>query len=381
MKKRILILLVFACYLLALNPYLGPATYDDVVYFLGAESLAKGEGYLYQGKLIGDWPPSSPLCFLCPCVSVSSSVWTAKLVVLTAILISFFAIYQLLERENREEKGLSFLLFALSPIGFIFGARVMSDWLFIALAYLFLLTLYQLDKQKQLGLWHLVAGLLLGAAMLTRYAGLFLLVPLFFGAKNDRLQSITSKGLVAFVGLSLFLVLWVLPLKMAIREGDLEVRYYQSIGQLITINFSALVETYLQLWSGIDMHTHYLILFTPLFIPLILGFYKRISHSGLMYGDCWALITLIVCFLLSTKTARYLLPAAPILFTYMILGLKSLFPKRVFLPLSICWVVAFSAMDLLLLTKGNEKTYNGLNVWASPTAPIFTEAIGMIFTN
>lgn len=89
MKKRILILLVFACYLLALNPYLGPATYDDVVYFLGAESLAKGEGYLYQGKLIGDWPPLFSTLLSLPMRFGFSSVWTAKLVVLTAILISF----------------------------------------------------------------------------------------------------------------------------------------------------------------------------------------------------------------------------------------------------------------------------------------------------
>src|SRR5262245_17137082 len=52
-----LVLLPLAIYAIALNPHFLPATFDNILYYFGAVSLANEGSFQFREKYISDWQP------------------------------------------------------------------------------------------------------------------------------------------------------------------------------------------------------------------------------------------------------------------------------------------------------------------------------------
>jgi hypothetical protein len=376
-KSTLFILTLLPLYLLALNPYLGPSIYDDVIYRIGAESLVAGQGYTYDGKVIADWPPVFSILLATPIFLGFTSLWISKIVVLIFVGLSLFMVAKVFEIEDRENKVATYLLFAFSPVSFLCGSRLLSEWIFIFFVFLFLFALYQVNTKTRAwwGFWTWIAALSLALACLTRYAGLFLIIPLgstLIIKRNRTPHRWLSTLMIGTVGLLIFFLAWIFPVRV-LSSDSLELRYYRSFEQLVNIDLKSSLRDFSHFMLNLmpageqKIHPAYMILALGFLALVFIGFYQRIKRKGWMYTDYWTLAVVFVCLILSSKYPRYLLPAAPNLFSYALLGFEKIGGKKI-LPMALAiWIALFVFLDIHLLVYGNRKTYNGLNVWVSPS--------------
>ena len=152
MKPWMILYFPLLLYLLAVNNYLSPSTYDNVVYYEGAHSLATGIGYQIDEHPIVDWPPLLSAFLAIPMLLGLTEVIASKLVVLCFVCVGIGLIYQRLERDDRPFPLATTLLFTLTPTAFLWGTRVMTEWPFLTLALGFLTALDRLRWNRALSM-------------------------------------------------------------------------------------------------------------------------------------------------------------------------------------------------------------------------------------
>jgi len=164
------LMLIALMYGFAINPYLLPNTYDNIVYYMGAKSLAESGAYVFNGYYVADWGPGFPLLLSIPMVLGMDSVVVAKLVVLASVLASVIFIYRCFQREKRTFPVVNCLIVGFLSTAFLMGTRLMSEWLFILVSMVFFELLYVLNTKRKYSI-AIVVGLLLGFSSLVRWIG------------------------------------------------------------------------------------------------------------------------------------------------------------------------------------------------------------------
>jgi hypothetical protein len=378
-------------YALALNPYLLPETYDNVLYYASGRAIAETGAYTFGGWSVWDWPPGFPAMLAVPAALGWDSVLADKLVVFLSVGLGAVLALALLRREGRPWAKFSVAVALLVPTTFLQGTRVMSDWPFAALGFLFLYLLDRLDRPRAAAWgWALVLGLLLGAATLTRHVGVCLGAALLVQAWNaqrratgglrGRLAALGPPTLVAALGAALFGGWRVLTLPYV--EANAAWASYQSdLGFLdhldplafarqvwdVTMHGTRVIEALLGpgaawLASGLAVIATALVVY---------GGYRQIRSHGLRPSDAYVLATAALIATVEWKHARYLLPIAPFLASYLAWGTERTFAwlqarrhagarwwsVRGAIAL---WLLGLIAMDAWLVFRGNQQTHGAL---------------------
>ncbi len=401
-RERFLLFLPLLLYGAALNPYFPPGTYDDIVFYYGARSLAEGGGFQFAGKYVVDWAPGLSALLAVPMALGFGSIWAAKLCILLCVGAGLLLAFRYLKAEGRPRPLITCTLFALLPTGFMMGTKIMTEWPFIALSFLFLGLLRSLDGERRGLLLAALAGLALGAASLTRWVGVMLGVAVLAQALSrirakdfPGFRSVLPEFTVAAVGAALF-CLWKLKLVYQVGSGAAEPStYYRGYWYLELFTgsaFSALPLRIGDLFFQVSSLGRYFGTDGPAMRgavwgvcgPLTLwGAARQFRGRGVLPGDWYALATLTLFALLKQNPqVRYLLPVAPFLLSYFLSGLDAalaapgrLSPRwRAGLAGAAlaAWTVALVALDGHLLFRGNVTgSHAGLCVLASPNADAF----------
>ena len=182
MRKATLYLLLFIpilLYIISLNSYLSPVTFDNVIYLEGAKSLLNDGTYTYMGKVIRDWPPVMSLSIVLFSSLGLSPIIAAKVFVLISVLIGMWFSFKVLEQESFDFPILSYFIFIISPTAFLWGTREMTEWPYMAFSMVFLFLLGKMEKNRTSFYLSIFGGLLFALCILTRYAGITLLGAVF----------------------------------------------------------------------------------------------------------------------------------------------------------------------------------------------------------
>lgn len=382
----------------AVNPYFPPGTYDDIVFYYGARSLVESGSFQFAGKYIVDWAPGLSVLLAIPMWLGFGSVWAAKLCILLCVGTGLFLTFRYLQGEDRPRPLLTCALFALLPTGFMMGTRLVTEWPFIALSFLFLGLLQALGGQRRGLPLAVLAGLVLGAASLTRWIGVLLGAAVLSQAlsrmRAERargFRSILPEFIAAAVGAAAF-CLWKLKLAWQIDSGTAAPStYYPGYWYLEIFtgsDFASLPsrvgDLFFQLSSlsrylGTDGSAMRLAVWVVPGLLTVWGAVCLFRRRGLRPGDWYALATLVLFALLKhNPQVRYLLPIAPFLLSYFLAGLDGAFGAlgnlrgRAGLAVLVTWAMALVALDGYLLFRGNVTgSHAGLCMLASPDADSF----------
>lgn len=399
-RRAIFVLLApLLLYGVALNPYFLPSQYDDILYYYGAKSLAESGSYQFNGLYITDWPPVLPALLAIFFLAGLESVWVAKSLILLFAGLGLLLTYRLFEREGRPHPLTIGLLFALLPSSFTMGTRIMAEWPYIAISFLFLILLDLLNGRKRGIPFAVLTGCVLGLASLTRWAGVFLgvavLAQVFTKIKSGRgisgLRLALPEMVVALTGACLF-GLWRAKIALELLAGTAELSenwgsleaifYFDPVAQLNLFNDLFFGGLNIVQYFGVENHPITFILVLPVLIT-IAGMVSHFRSKGLRPADWYVFTTLIVLtFYYEIKLTRYLLPIAPFLLSYLFTGIAliartlkvkadiwSAWPFKAALA---AWMVMLVALDGYGLIYGNtDKTHSGLCVLASPNAKSF----------
>lgn len=381
-------------YASALNPYFLPAQYDDILYYYGAKSLADTGSYQFNGLYITDWPPVLPALLATLFRAGLESVWTAKLLILFFVGLGLQCTYRLLALEGRPHPLAICLLFTLLPCSFLMGTRIMAEWPYIAVSFLFLILLNLLDERRRSIPFAVLTGSVLGLASLTRWAGVFLgaavLAQAFARMRVGRggLRLAFPEVVVAVTGAVIW-GLWKAKLTLQLLAGTAEpsenwgsltsIIHFDPIAQLKLFNDLFFGGLTLFRYLGIADHPAALVLVLPV-LATIAGMIAHFRSTRVKPADWYALATLLVLmFYYKIKYTRYLLPIAPLLLSYLFTGtaliaraLKVETAGRRLPALVATWMGALVVFNAGVLFCGNaQKTHSGLCVLASPDAASF----------
>lgn len=385
-----------ALYGLALNPYLLPDTYDNVMYLVGARSIAEHGAFTFGGFRIADWPPGLSTLLAIPIALGFDGVVAAKLVILGTVILSLWASIHLLAQESRPHARLVTLAVAMLATAFLLGIRVMSEWPFTACSLGLLLVLHRMGASPHRWRWAVLGGLLLGAATLTRFVGVTL------GA------AVVAQGLLAGRGLPLSgRVRAALPaVLVGALGGAMTIAWRLSVAAdtsagLSWVFYSARQTTFMPSdFFGLTAALGDLlfrasriaaVLDLPRAFPaliglvagsvMVLGAVIRIRARGVQLSDCYVLATLVVLLGLEWKHGRYLLPIAPFLLSDLLLGGRAVLYRALPAHPRVCdrlaivagavWVLLSATSNGLLLVRGNGHTHGSLIALLSPTPESF----------
>lgn len=382
-------------YVLAINPYLAPSTYDNIIYYEGALSLFKTGKYYFFGEPIMDWPSLFSYMLAFVFRFSGTSLLACKILVLSFVFLSLFLCYNLLKLENRAFPLLSTLLLSLNTGYLIWGSRVMSDWPLLFFALLFLSLLYRLETQRSL-LFAISTGIALGLALLTRYAGIALLFPLtacilqrFWINKQaqKKIVRITPELLASCIGVGIFSVFWLAPKIAYMTNGNGTPDHYTGFDQMHWIDFTALLK---HLPSTLVFTTPLNSILSPVPIYIfsslicliyILGLRNRVKDSGWLLSDIY-IFGVIASFSFSPHILpRYLLQIAPFIISDFLQGLlkalnflKPTYRKPFFNIAIALWMTASLCLNIVWLARGNARDYN------SPS-PLLSQSIDQFYAN
>ena len=363
--------LAFSLYSLGINNYVQPTNGDDTTYFLGALSLARGEGYTEQGLWIEDWPPvQSALTALAILCTGVEEFYIVKFVNLFAVLLSLVMAYRFMLNEDRSHPMIACLLIATSPTSLLNGTAGQADFTYFALSLAFFFLLERLKNSRCL--FHaLLLGLVLGTASLTRYQGVLLGVGILFQAwqmlRAKQWKSLFLEGIAASMGAAIFLG-WKYWIHKCRLEGITTGSNYDLQGQKIwwqpdplelggeILNFFSQLENaiYKILPNG-----DWLVSLAAIVLMAILayGFYLRVREVGWRATDIYVLASLSLYTIYAYKEARYFIHLAPFLLDYFFRALAVFFNSartpRMILAL---WFSGFLAIDGILLFHGDGST-------------------------
>jgi len=388
-------------YVAALNPYFLPGTYDNVIYHVGGVSMAESGAFLYQGKYNIAWAPGLPALLALPYSIGPQSPLTAKLVVLMCVAAGLFLVRRFLLREGREHPALICAVLALAPCGFMMGTRIMSEWPYIAMSFLFLLCLDRLRNERRTVSFALVVGCVLGAAALTRFVGVLLgmavvaqaVTSLRSGDRRHWCRAIIPEAIVAAVGAGAFL-LWQIRDAWHVSNGTAAAENYYHGRWYVNIFLHPSFRTVPGKISDLLFHIEKVLqavhisgsasVWLPLLIGLvaIVGMAARLASAKQTPGDWYALaVVALFAFQNKNQQVRYLLPVAPFLISYLFSGVAlgakaiSIRDSRLFRfafsTFCAVWISALALLDVYLVTFGNGQSHAGLCVVASPNAETF----------
>lgn len=373
MTKRIFLFLPIIPYLLALNPYLTPSTYDNIVYFEGARSIVESFTYSIDGIHIIGWPFGLSGLLAIPFSLGFDQVMIAKGLILCTALFSWQLIYQLLKEEKRPFPLLSTILFALSPFALQSGSRILSEYPFTLLSMLFLLLLSRIGNKNSIK-WTVGAAITLFGVILLRPIGIALMIPIFVAIWQKRqwtlhYLSVLCIGLTAFFvwkGYTIWVEQTVVPLGKNYIQLDSFLHFEPHLVLRELGNY--LLELHLIFSQGNTWGYLFSIL---VLCVAIIGYFQTPKCAQRRGTDAYILCTLCILSIAHWKLSRYLLPIAPFLFSYILGGIGRFMSDRSVTKLAAIWSVGYLCFNGALLTIGNGHTYGGLSVLASPTPEHF----------
>lgn len=390
----------FALYGLALNPYLLPDTYDNLMYLVGARSLAAHGAFTFGGFRIADWPPGLSALLAIPIALGLDTVVSAKLVVLGTVLLALWLSIRLLVREGRPHARLVTLAVAMLSTAFLIGVRLMSEWPYTAASLALLIGLHRLDAMRTPGRRFALAvgcGVLLGAAALTRYIGVTLGVAvvaqgLLAGRGQPlagRVRAALPAVVVALVGGGITLA-WRASVGADTQLGLSWVFYSNRQTSLFAtadvLGLASAVGDLLFRASRVAEILHLPRAFPPLVglaasAVIGVGAWVRIRARGVQLSDPYVLATLAILLGIEWKHGRYLVPIAPFLLSDLLIGgralLYAVMPSRrhacdrAAIACGALWVALSATSNGLVLARGNGHTHGGLLTLASPSAESF----------
>lgn len=391
-------------YAAALNPYYLPDTYDNVLYHRAARSIAEGEGYRFGGEVVTDWPPLFPALLAVPHVVGLHGVVAAKVAVLVLALVGLALAWRLARAEDRPWPALVALGLALAPTGFQMGTRIMAEWPYMVVSFAFLLALRRVADRRDLPT-IVAAGLLLGAAGLTRYTGVFLMAAVAWqvlGALSHPSSGSRPPGGFAWrralpvigvgtVGAGLWIA-WTLALARAARGPGEAVMEPQNLAPSTYGDFHPLAV--LRAAANLFVCTHSVLESLPaaglaaLVAGVVLGVWGlavRARRGAFSPSDAYALAFLpFLAFYergeVPTLT-RYLLPVGPFLLSWVFEGVRDvagrLTPRtpaivRLGRVAAAAWLAGLLAVDVGLVAIGKPGgPHGGLSPLASPDPESF----------
>ena len=379
-------------YALALNPYFIPGIYDDLLYHNAAASIARGDGFIYNGAFVFDWPPMFAWLLAGPHLVGIHSVLVSKLIVLVFVVLGLLAIFQALSREERPYPVLVCLLMAANPKSYQMGTRILSEWPFMTASFVFFALLARMRRERSPRL-AIFVGLTLGAAALLRYAGVFLGAALIAeavfalraarGNVAAKARAIAPELIAAVTGGALFL-LWMVhayqqkassavPVANANFSGSAYASFHpravlEAIANVLFAS-NAFVHT-----LGASGAGEWLAALLGLAILFALG--ARLASRRAQASDWYVVVYLgFLCFYEAGGLAplsRYVFAVAPFLIAYVLEGAASLtrrwgkagvdlWSRRSGKLAIVAWLGLSVALDAVLLLHGNaEHTHKAL---------------------
>jgi hypothetical protein len=392
-RELAVLTLVLAVYLLAINPWFLPEQYDDIVYFFGAREIAAQGAWSFDGARIADWGPGLPLVLALPMVLGVQSVVAAKAIVAIFVALALVLCHRLLTREGRPYPLLATTISGLAPAALLAGSRVMADWPFTAISFAFLLMLGDLaGRRRSLG-FAVLAGLVFGYSVITRFVGVLLGVAIAAQALQQwrnvrRLKGVLPEVIAGAIGCGAF-VGWRLKTTWEVAHGLAAQRYNQGVGVFSHLDPAGLLVGL----SNVLFHTERLasaaglagaattFVAAAISVPILVGLADRYRSRRLSPADWYALATLGVFLTYEVKQSRYLLPVTPFIVSWFLGGIRAVgraarlqamawtaWAARIGLA---AWILLLLSLDGYLLIRGNGRTHHGLSFLASPTAEVF----------
>lgn len=320
----------------AVNPYLLPEQYDNVLYYFGAQSLAETGSFKWEGYYIQNWPPVLSAMMAIPFALGLNSVAIGKLVVVLSVALTLTWGYRLFQLEGREHALLTFFFAGLLPAGFLMGTRIMSEWPYAALSMLFFILLYQMRYDRGMPL-ALLAGAVLGAASLTRWVGVLLGIALIAQAmpyvwnRRPKWRAVLPEFAAAVFGATIWAI-WKAKLAYQVHMGTASANwYFDGSNFLAYFSVSAFWKTLGDLFfqsnsilsvAGLQNHPAALLLILPAAVTL-LGLFWHFRYYR-QPADWYVLATLVLFLCFRWKHTRYLVPLAPFLLFYFFMGISCL---------------------------------------------------------
>ena len=260
---------------------------DSVYYLMGAEGIRKGLGFVsFEAggilKPITHWPPLYSLLIALPGPGAVNTIFFALTVFLTSFLIyraSDEPVYSIIGG----------LLVATSPVLLKFSSMVLSEivfnfWVLLILALMFRHT--ETKRDRCLVLMGVVSAL----AVLTRYAGLFLVFPLAYYWWRRKLP--LWKGLALTLSPVLTYLLWKIYLLSIGGQETRHIVFHPPSGH----HFRVLLETLVKFVSFVPSLLLNPVVLLALVIALLLLIFTR---SGRVEGKVRMLIELSLVFAFS----------------------------------------------------------------------------------
>ena len=385
--------------LTGLNPYFRPDYHDNITYFVAAESLLAGEGYTFQGTTIGDWPPVTSLILAAVFAVFGTSIFAAKLVSISAAVVSVLLANRLMHYEGRPDRLKTIALFTLTPIALLTATTVASDWICAAISFGCLLALWHLREKRSLALACAV-GVLLGLAALTRQTGVLLgaaiVLQAFLLWRKSGFRTIVPECVSVGIGASMYLAWgYYTSLRAAVhppfisnyRERGLELFTDFSLPDLANSVFDLLWK-----WDdvleklGVPTGVATGLLVVPSLI-LAIGVTSNIRRREFHPSDLYALVFLALIFGYHWKMARYLLPIAPFIIAWFFAGLRAISefiaerrslsqPRRDILVPSVAtlWVIFLVPLNgYVLFNKTGNGSHRGISTLSNPAASDYYE--------
>ena len=363
MRTRGLWVYALPLYVLGLNAFLAPGAYDDAIYYGVARRLAEGLGFGFPG--LGTINRGPVLSFvLAPVLAMGvRSLFALKAILLLAVVAAGVAA----ERRLRDVHPAATLIAWLLPAMLVSGTRLMAEGLFLALSLAFLSALERLRSNGRVAT-AIGAGVLLGLAILTRYAGVFLVAAVVYQALRKRsLTELVTLG-VAAVPVGAWLA-WARQNRAGTFTEDLRNNALYQLGVPADGGGWSLAEAIqnqaasawsltralnelLGLHSAVQRALH---LDGPLGIVLVvawvlvaLGMRATWARPERRAEVIYVATTLVALAISAWLDTRYLVPLAPMLVAYVIEGLPRFRPVSRALALG-AWAAVLLVMDGVLL--------------------------------
>jgi hypothetical protein len=379
MKIKLFVIFTLVVILLGLNPYMEPNLYDNVTYYLGAQSLAHNGVYAMNGAPILDWPPLFSAILAIPMFFGFESLVISKLIVFLFVLLCLWVITHFFHILKREPALFFAGLTALLPVGSLQPTMMFTEWPFVFFSTVFLLSIHQIERGERKPFWIFLGTISLAASFFLHYRALLLIVALLLYAVWNlvRKQPSLPYFLIGSLSSFLFFLFWIVPIYFILGTGFSSSKYYTNISfikmpalEKILTPFSDLffraVTVSRFVFSNLDLFLGIIIL---AFVIYGLGLLKK-AKSFYFVDFCTVFSIACLCFHKDNK-ARYLLSFAPFLLYYFYLGIRSCAEKyrfsRVLPYLLGCWIICLFALRGVLLIYGNGIDYSGSAVFVSPT--------------
>lgn len=360
-----------AIYLLRLDHTAGLVV-DDAWYIVLAKSLATGQGYrLINSPLEGIfplYPPAFPwLLSLVFRVSPEfpQNVWLLKSVSIAAMLgvglfsYHYFARYR--ETPRFLAFGIALATATLPPLVFLATSTVMSECVFTLSQLLTIIAAERCAKEapgRRVWLFAILASLVAAFSFLTRAAGIGMLAGVFLYLLKKRLM---GAALIFAAGVALFAGPWTLyaqqnaptPAQARIHGGhivqpytqqfwslqagarssskinvsDLPERAWNNLLYIVGDDIGTVVSTGLiQLISPDIMNTlHQLNAISFLLSVLIVIGFVAVAREGMTAAEYVVIFSFVVILLWPWAPFRFVLPLAPFLIFYALMGLRVIF--------------------------------------------------------